>query len=214
MKYWLFSLLFLPLCLFAKNREVWNTDTLYIHLTKRILFRGQTEFRYGKEHAKLYYKHFQGSLILIRSQHTLIAPGYRQAYHRVGGGWAREYYPFIDLTFQTSSKANWFILNRSRLVYRIQDEKLGGHNLWLYRNLLECITPLRLTSHGIAPYLSNEIFWEESHGIDENRLILGIRMPYRRRTQLDLYYLLRLQFHKRRERSHENILAVHFSLHF
>ena len=211
---WILLLLF-PLSLFASldgpgDLQLWNTDSINIHLTRRTLLQGQTEFRYGKDSSKLYYKHYQGLVTFIRSTHVLIAPGYRQVYWRTSKKWEKEYNPMLDITLQTKTRSRWFIADRSRIVYRILD----GHDHWLYRNRLEILTPWRFTRRGIGPYFSEEFFWEESRGINQNRLIFGLRIPYHERTQLDLYYLYRAFKNAHKDWINQNIIGVHFSLHF
>lgn len=209
----------LPLSLFAKlntagDFQIWNTDTVNIRLNRSMTLIGQTEFRYGRDSSKLYYKHYQGELCFIRSPHTLITPSYRHIYRRQKGAWETEYNPMIDITFQTKTKSRWFISNRCRTVYRILEKQSGKHNRWLYRNRLEFLTPLRLTRRGIGPYFSDEFFWEETQGINQNRLIFGLRIPYHERTQLDLYYMLRSLKNADKHWINQNVFGIHFSLHF
>lgn len=212
---WLFFFLF-PLTLFASldgpgDFQIWNTDTVNIHVSRRTLLQGQTEFRYGRDSSKLYYKHYQGLLVFIRSPNVLVAPGYRQTYFRTSKKWLEEYNPMLDLILQAKTKSRWFISNRARTVYRIFEE---GHDRWLYRNRLEILSPWRISRYGMAPFFSEEFFWEESRGINQNRLIFGLRIPYHERTQLDLYYVYRTFKNAHKDWINQNILGIHFSLHF
>jgi hypothetical protein len=214
MKFFFLFLLF-PLSLFAHlngsgDFQIWNTDTINIRSSKRMILTGQTEFRYGRDGSKLYYKHYQGEITFIRSPHTLITPGYRQVYHRRHGDWVKEYQPRCAITFQVQTKSKWLISDRNLILYRIQE----GHNRWVYRNRLEFLTPIRITRKGMGPFFSNEFFWAETQGINQNRLIFGLRIPYHQRTQLDLYYMLRSLKNHNKDWIQQNILGLHFALFF
>lgn len=215
---WLLLLL-LPCALFARlnsngDFQIWNSDGLNIPLSKKIHFSGNAEFRYGDDRKKLYYKHYQGGFRLYRSSHVLFYFAYRHIYHRVRGKWIAEYDPLFDLTFQAGNRRGLFLSNRNRIQYRILGEKLGGKNRWLYRNRSEYVLPYRLTKRNIAPFLAYEFFWQEARGIDQNRLEVGLKIPYHQRTQLNLSYMMR--FHKDHQKKwiQHNIVRVDFSLHF
>lgn len=215
---WIFFFI-LPCALFGRlnkagDFQVWNSDGLNIPLSKKIHFSGNAEFRYGDHRKKLYYKHYQGGFLFARSPHTLFYIAYRHIYNRVRGKWVAEYDPILDLTFQVGNRRGLFISNRSRLQYRVLGEKLGGKNRWVYRNRLEFTPPYRLSKRNIAPFLADEFFWQETRGIDQNRLQAGLTIPYHQRTQLNLSYLLRSIKNLEKKWIHQNIVRVDFSLHF
>ena len=215
MKTLLFFLLPLPLFAHFYSRgdfQVWNTDTLNAHLSPHILFVGETEFRYGSKGRKIFYKHYQAGLTFTRSPHLLITPMYRQTCHRIEKKWKRLHEPLLDITLNAHSQSGWLISDRNRIQYGMHPQKQTQR--FLYCNRLEILTPLRLMSSGIAPFISNEIFWKKTEGLNQNRLILGVRIPYHSRTQLDLYYMKHSLKLPSKKWIHQNVLGVHFSLLF
>lgn len=205
---WLLFLLF-PFSLFA-DFQIWNVDGLNISLSRNFHLTGETEFRYGQHKTQLHYKRYQGGLLFFRSPHTLFHLGYRQVYHRLNKKWEREYSPLFDLTFQVANRRGLHISDRNRLQYRIFSH---FPNRWLYRNRLEFVLPFRLFKT-YAPFLADELFWQEARGINENRLEGGLKIPYRQRTQLKLSYVYRLLKNAQKDWTHQNVLWIHFSLHF
>ena len=209
----------LPLPLFAHfyskgDFQVWNTDTLNAHFSQNILFVGETEFRYGSKGHKIFYKHYQAGLSFTRSPYFLITPIYRMACHRTNKKWKTLHEPILDITMQINHQSGWLISNRNRIQYGMYTKKEPSPQRWLYRNRLEILTPIRLMSKGIAPFISNEIFWRKAQGLDQNRLIVGLRIPYHTRTQLDLYYMKCSFKLPPKKWTHQNVLGLHFSLHF
>jgi hypothetical protein len=214
-----YYLLLLPIFAFGGLNEdgdfqIWNKDTLNIRAGKKTLLKGDTEFRYGRNRNKLYYKHYEGTVVFIRSPFTLIETGYRQIFFKVDGKWQKIYSPLFDLTLQTQTKARWVFKNRNRFQYLISKRVFNGKNRWLYSNKLEVISSMRLTHRKVAPFISNEFFWQETKGISENRFEVGFLIPYHQKTQLNLSYLSRNLKDQSKKWIHHNIIKVHFSLHF
>ncbi|MCB1106906.1 MAG: DUF2490 domain-containing protein [Chlamydiia bacterium] len=215
----LFPFFLFPFFLFGALNEngdfqVWNTDTLHVKMGRQTTLKGQTEFRYGRDGSKLYYKHYQGGVLFTCSPRTLLEFAYRHTYLRKDHKWGVVYNPLVDLTFQTQSRRGFYIGDRSRLQYLIFDKHLGHKGRWLYRNRLEIIPAVRLTRRKIAPFIADEIFWHEGRGIMENRAEIGLKIPYHQRTQLNLSYLYRNLKNLDKTWIHHNVLWVHFSLHF
>lgn len=208
-----------PFALFASlngngDFQIWNTDSINLPISRKAHLTGSAEFRYGDNRSKLYYKHYQGGFLFIRSPHTNFHFGYRHIYNRVQNKWVAEYDLLFDLTFQVATRRGLLLSNRNRIQYRILSEKQGGHNLWLYRNRLEFIPPYRVTRRQIALFFANEFFWQERNGISQNRLQAGLKIPYHQRTHLNLSYMLRSLKNSQKKWVHHNILCLHFSLHF
>lgn len=215
---WFFLFLF-PFSLFASlnsnnDFQIWNVDSMHMKLTRSTQFNGAAEFRYGNNRKKLYYKHYQGGISFCRSPHTLLQGAYRHVFHRLHGKWEKEPHPFVELTFQTASRRGLYLGNRNRIAYRFLNDALGGHNRWLYRNRSEFIPPIRLSKRSIAPFVSYELFWQETRGIDQQRIEGGFKIPYHQRTQLKLSYVLRFLKDSQKDWIHQNVIWIHFSLHF
>ncbi|MCP5506090.1 MAG: DUF2490 domain-containing protein [Chlamydiales bacterium] len=215
---WLLFLLF-PFSLFAKlngnhDFQVWNTDSIHIRVSRKMQLKGETEFWYGDDRKKLFYKHYQGGILYHHSPYTTMQLAYRQAYNRVNHKWQREPHPFGEITFQVGNRRGLYLGNRNRLEYRILNRAQGGHNRWRYRNRSELIPPLRFSRRNIAPFFAYEWFWQEAHGVDQQRVEGGFKIPYHQRTELKLSYVLRLLKNAKKDWIHQNVLWIHFSLHF
>ena len=209
--FFIFTLILLSITYAYSDFQIWNADSVNIRFSNRTVFEISSEFRYRQTATKLYYKHYQGRLTFIRSPNFLITPGYRQLYLRQVNHWIKEYHPMLDLTLQVQGQNSWAISNRSRIVYRIFEKRPG---LWRFRNRLEVICPIQLTEYGIKPYFADEFFWDESHGINQNRLAIGLKIPYHERTQLDLFYMLQALKNSLNSWKQQKIIGIYFSLYF
>ena len=195
--------------------QVWNTDSIRLQLSRKAYMTGQTEFRYGRDGTKIYYKHYQGGLLYVYSPQAVFEVAYRHIFLRNNNHWRKIYSPLADMTLQVQSRRGFYLGDRSRIQYLIFDKHLGGKHRWLYRNRLEIIPALRISKRKIAPYFAEEFFWMESRGISENRLEFGLKIPYHQRTQLSLSYMYRnFKLFITNKWVQHNVTWVHFSLHF
>jgi len=206
----LFFFIMFPRQSISKERQIWHTDTISIPFGNSTTLIGQTELRY-KKNLKTLYKHYQGQLNL-HIPYIDVACGYRHIYCRKNQGWVVKYHSLLDITFQFNL-LQCSISNRFRIIYRISKTKLHKWDRYSYSNLLELIMPIHFMGHNIKPYISDELFLKKQI-INQNRGILGLRMTYHTRTQLDLYYMLRLFKISHNTWGKQIIYGISFSLRF
>lgn len=212
-------ILLFPLTLFgylngSGDFQIWNSNRVDYRISRRVMLTGETEFRYGRNGSKLYYKHYQGGIHWTLSPLMTSQIAYRETFIRSNKKWGKERNPLFDLTLQARSKTGWAISDRNRVQYRIRSKRLGGKKSWVYRNRLEITLPARFTRYRMAPFITDEIFWEESRGISQNRLEGGVFIPYHQRAVLRLAYIYRLLKNKNSDYVNHNVLWAQFSLHF
>jgi len=211
-KFFFLLFLFSTQLFFANNFEVWNRESLQLPMGGRLNLTGASEFRYRKK--ELYFKYYEGGVAWNCSPSMQLHTAYRHSYHKISGKWAVESNPIFDLTFKGGRGSSWSISDRNRVQYRIMGKSLGGKNLWLYRNRLELSFPQKARKRGAIPFIADEFFWQQSSGINQNRLEVGLHIPYRQKTRLDLYYMKQHLKNPQKVWSNRNVLWVSFALIF
>jgi len=201
--------------LFEKARvwQFWNTDTVYIHLHQNLTLVGELELHYNKKGSAFHYKHYQGGFCFSPSPHISIMPSYRYTLQGEKGSRNTERCPLLDVTLHTQVEAWWQLSNRCRLLrHRSPSKQREQRKEWLYSNRLKLLSCL---SHsGTSLYCSEEFFWERAQGLNENRLIVGVNIPYHTYVRLDLYYMLRSLRTLGKHWENQNVYGIHFSLYF
>lgn len=181
-----------------------------MQLTRQTSLKFEMEYRYGDHAKKLFYKHYEGEILTSTRPYLMWGLGYRQVYHRTVKHWKEEYYPFGDMIFHFTRR-RWTFMNRSRLVYRILP---SHHNRWLYRNRTTLITPWIWTRFRWTPYIADEFFWLEGHGVHQNRILAGFLFPFHKKIQGDLFYQRRALKTRDKEWIHQNMVGIYLSFFF
>lgn len=215
--HYLFLLLLLPFSLWAKlndngDFQVWNTDTLQFPIGKKTHFLGQTEFHYGRGGSKLYYKHYQAGFRYFCSPIMSMDLAYRQISTLFNKKWANTYSPLFNILIQGQTPRGWTIGNRNQVQYLIYQKRWHRHNRWLYRNRTEIVLPVRIGRSKTAPFIADEFFWEETRGISQNRLGIGLKLPYHQRTVLDLSYMLQSVKNAEKKWDQHHVIWAYFSI--
>ena len=107
MRIFVFSLLFIPFALFGRvnqdgDYQVWFYQSVEKEFREAFFTRFQTEFRFGDDVSKLYFKYGQIDLVFRPTRWFHIGPGYRHAYTRLldpSMDWKGIYSPFLDVIF-------------------------------------------------------------------------------------------------------------------
>jgi len=188
----LFLLLFLPLTLFAAvnsngDRQIWNRDGLTIRLSPKSAFYGELEFRYGDDASKLYYKHVHTQLDWSFNPWITLSPGVRRVWYLVDNKWKHETDPLVilNLTFLKSSR--FVIDDRNWVQFRNLPSSLGGKTRTLYRNRFRLLFPLGR----LSPYVFDELFYQETRGVFENRATIGTFLRRTERAFFDFFFTYR-----------------------
>jgi len=190
----LFSLVF-PLIAFASingkaDYQFWQRTFFKKKMVNDWTLVLVEECRMGDNASKFYYTYLQANLSYAPVTWFSIAPGYRQIYKRSplsSNHFRPEYNPLIDIYFQTPI-GSWNFLNRNRIQYLI----FGSNpSHWLYRNLVRFASPWKFTSFEARPYIEDEVFWRQSHGINENRTVIGVAETLAEYATIDLFYIAR-----------------------
>jgi hypothetical protein len=211
MKASIFALFFLPLTLFSQvngdgDFQIWNVDGMTLRLSPKSNFYGDVELRYGDHATKLYYKHIHFELNWHLNRFITLAPGFRFVYLRMNDKWERENDPLLKLTLALCNSPKLMITNRSWVQYRNLPKPLGGTHRFLYRNRLQCLLPP--TQKHLRPYLSEEVFWQESRGVFENRITAGLLIPRHQRAFFDFSYTYRSLKNHENPWVHNNVFGA------
>ncbi|WP_194848073.1 DUF2490 domain-containing protein [Candidatus Neptunochlamydia vexilliferae] len=214
-----FILTFLPCLLFGAinspgDFQVWNSDKISIEVANNIYLSGEAEFRFGNDAKSLYYKHFQTGFTFIRSKHVVVQTIYRQTYLRINKKWRVQYNPYVDLILKTKLPKGWIISDRNRIFARFLGKTFPKHLLWIYRNRVEVIPPLRFGPNDASFYIANEIFWQQTRSLDQNRAEAGFHIPFREKINFHLSYMLRSLKRLDNHWVHHNVVRIRFNLKF
>lgn len=107
--------------------------------------------------------------------------------------WRYENRPTLDLLFKHSYEG--FTLDwRNRYEYR---DKEGADREWMrFRNRLRLRTPWKWTDWKISPYVSEELYYEDRHGLakdkrlNQMRSLVGLSMKPAEHVTISVFYLL------------------------
>lgn len=204
----LIFLFFLPLILKA---EVNQNHDFQLWLSQRWRFPIIGEYdgeiaieeRIGNDAKELFFYYVQGQFFIPLNKYFVLGPAYRQSFTNLNEDhlWRPIYHPFIDLFFEITKKG-FKLQERSRINYLMPE---FAPSAWEWREFVQIETPWHIGKAII--YVSNEFFVRERMGLNQNRLISGLLLPFNQRVQANLYYLLRFQLHEDGWR-HHNILGI------
>jgi uncharacterized protein DUF2490 len=92
----------------------------------------------------------------------------------------------IEATPRYIPGAGFLLTDRNRIEFRW----VNGNYDARYRNKLVIDRRLKLYNFSFTPYASGELFYDRNHhSWNENQYAFGVRLPYRKRLMLDVYYL-------------------------
>lgn len=193
MKKWVFFYLLLPFPIFTMlnddgDFQIWNTNGIDIRLSPKSSFYGDMQFRYGDDASKLYYKRIHAELSWNLNRSVILAPAIRFIWLRMQDSWIKENAPLVKLTLFLLNSRQIEISHRSWIQYSSLPNESTRKRRFLYRTRLQFLFPWRMGHYQISPYVSDEIFWQEAHGVFENRLIIGLLIPRNQRAFFDLLY--------------------------
>jgi|GEM_PF-7128899 len=194
----------------VQSWQFWDTNSVHVHLHQNLALIGELELHYSKKGGAFHYKHYQGGLLFAPSPYVSITTSCRYTLQGEKSPLDTECYPLVDITLQTQAESWWQLSNRCRLLHRRSPEKQQKE--WLYSNCLKLLSCL--SDCGTNFYCSEEFFWGRSRGFNENRLIIGIDIPYHTCIRLDFYYMFRSLIALSKRWDSQSIYGVHFSLYF
>ena len=154
-----------------KDWQYWNVNAVAGPLTENIHFNLTQYLFFGDDISELYYSITHPSVHFKITDWYTIAPGLWHIYEKKGDKWYNEERPMLDNLFGFML-ADWIIVNRARISYRIRDNL---NDVWRFRYLTKLIAPLEWTPWNICPFIADEIFFEENQrGLYANRLYVGL----------------------------------------
>lgn len=165
-----------------QNNDVqfWFTDSFVKPVHPRCTFYLSNEWRIGDNVSKLFYVYVQGTSKIALTEKIDFAPGFRQAWNLQLNKFRLEYEPLVEVYFHSKN----FIQFRSRMSYVIREAR---NNIWQYRGRIR----VQFADWRYRPFFSNEVFVMTHDGFNQNRSVVGINVPLFKRTNTDLYYMLR-----------------------
>jgi hypothetical protein len=166
--------------------QFWSLGGMQANLSESWQARLEQQFRLGDNMEELYYR-YTGFGVTWRTTHWFhFGCDYAQIYEKRQGDWKEENRPHLNGTFKGSWREFGFE-NRHKIERRIRQ---GRENIWMYRNRLLSLIPLKLTRWKIRPYLADEIFLILDEGkLYRNRLTGGFKGQIIENLRIDIYYL-------------------------
>ena len=167
--------------------QYWNREGIEAKLAENWKIAIYEEFRFGDNASSFYYNHTDIGLGYLLDEHFEFSVNYRQVFRRGNNNWNPEYKPHIN----GAIKAKWYgfsFKNRSRFVYIMKD---NSNNVWRCRNEISAAFPFKVSSFDIAPYLTDEIFYDFGNkgGFDENWALIGLKIGFLENLKGDIYYM-------------------------
>jgi Protein of unknown function (DUF2490) len=213
-----FLFLLCPLSAFAtlngnNDFQIWNKDTLELRLMEQGDFYGEFDCRFGDDASKLYYKHVHLQFLYRYNSFFTIGPGYRWIYTLTNGKFALTTSPLLDLIFSLS-RNGWRLDARNRLQLLDPSKHAEGDRRWLFREKLYFFTPWKWTSWHLNPYVTEELFFEQTKGFSQNRFYVGLALRPHRMVGGALFVMLRNLKNASHHWTHQYVLGMNFSLYF
>ncbi|GAB4185832.1 MAG: hypothetical protein Tsb0015_03120 [Simkaniaceae bacterium] len=169
-----------------------------------------SEWRFLNDAKKLSYIHEQLSLIYSPFPWIKIIPSYRQVWEKnIHSKWHPSYNPLIDITFLGHRK-NLEISDRNRIQYSISS---NNPNIIIYRNLIKISYIMKKRNFTFIPYISDEFFFPENRGYNQNRLSTGLIIKFLDLLSCDLLYRRRFFKLSNENWIQQNILGIFFTLY-
>jgi hypothetical protein len=211
---WLFPLLliFSPLNAYVNQNgdfQIWIHDSITARFNPHTGVYASQEFRFGNDASEFYHQFSQIMFAYYASPSFHIAPGYKQIYHRIedSSKWIAVSIPEVEVKF-TLRNQYWQFENRNRIEYAISLE-----NRWVLRCLFNLDTPFYYKTKSLKFFVSDEFFWVESRGIDQNRLKLGFKFQVGRQIMISTSYMLR-NLKRHHDWTYQNVLHLSADFYF
>jgi len=199
----------LPLCAYINQNndvQLWTSAYYEQKLSDRVFLELANQYRIGNDMSELYFTYLQGIVSFKPTEGVLVAPGYRQTWQRTATQpWSLSYEPFVE-TILRKERGGARIELRNRVIYFMREV---GANSWLWRGRLRW---MRLEGR-VRSYVSNEVFIDSRTGVEQDRIALGMFVPFIRHLRGDFYYMLR--FRKQDNHwAHQHIVGLGLDLNF
>lgn len=185
--------------------QTWIFESMNKKVSKKDTFYLESEVRFGDDSGQLYLTYIQALLKHEFTPYLSVAPGYRQLWARTAAfsDFRPTFNPFIDIILKQETPL-LILYDRSRIQYIIFEHL---KNALLYRNRLYVTTVKDFGKMKAKPFVSDEIFFLERLGYQENRLNIGLSWPIEEMSA-NISYMLRYRKDLAREWSHQNILYL------
>lgn len=172
------------------DNQVWLTSSFYLDkYYDWFALYGKAEFRFGDDASSLYVKIGELMLNFMPTKWLTISPGYRNFVTRLSySHWKTVPTPMLDIFFHWAAKDNITLNQRNRFQYNLLPE---SRDVFLYRNRFQIIFNGKLFGKTIKPFISEEMFFLQYRGFDQNRFILGLKIPLSKHFDVTPSYQLR-----------------------
>ena len=166
--------------------QFWSLGGMQVNLSESWKAGLEQQFRLGDNMVKLYYRYTDFGIAWRATPWFILGCDYAQIYEKREGDWKEENRPHLNGTFKWSWREFGFE-DRHRIERRIRE---GRENIWMYRNNLSSMIPLKWTRWEIRPYVADEIFFILDEGeLYRNRLTAGFKGQLVHYLWVDIYYL-------------------------
>jgi hypothetical protein len=166
--------------------QFWSSASVQVNLSESWRAGLEQQFRLGGNMGEFYFRYTDFGVTWRATPWFVLGCDYAQIYEKREDDWKEENRPHINGTLKWSCREFGFE-DRHGIERRIRE---GRENIWMYRNKLSSLIPLKWTRWEIRPYLADEIFFilDESE-LFRNRLTSGFKGQIVRYLRIDIYYL-------------------------
>lgn len=169
--------------------QTWWFNSYHKSVKDKSTFYLEWEVRFGDNSSKLYLGYAQALYKHDFTSHISIAPGYRQQWAKPSSLrlFRPTYNPFIDVIFKFEPP-HLIVYDRSRIQYIISEDR---KNLFLYRNRIYVTTKKFFGPLKGQPFISEEVFFVEDIGFEQNRLNFGLSWVLDDDINPKIFYMVR-----------------------
>ncbi len=191
------------------DNQVWPEIDLDIGITKRVTFNMFTYLREGHDFSYPVNDELGVGFTYKFNDHFSLTPLYRGFINQTPGQKrVTEHFFTLDGMVRASAKTLNFA-DRNRLELGSSNDRFAS----FYRNRLEINRPVKVSDHGVTPYVQQEFFYN----LRENRIVrdeftAGLRVPVHQNVTVSGYYLR--QFNFSRGATDANVIGAALSFSF
>lgn len=189
--------------------QVWLHDGVSAHFNSHYGVDISQEFRFGNDCTEFYQQYSQIFLVYYGSPSFQIAPGFKQLYSKgEGKAWYSFSIPELDIKMILQNKF-WRFEHRERISYAFSAFK----GTWIFRPFFNLDTPFYYKNRALKLFLSEEFFWTQGQGINQNRFKVGFKLPGGKHVLFSLAYLIR-NLKERHDWTYQNVLDLSVDFNF
>lgn len=193
-----------------RDWEHWTQGNISIPINKLVRFVVIPEWRFKNDMNNMYQFKLETGTSFKINEHIDITPYYVYQDKKVGNIWDRSDLMYMDGTLKLPLKSLFDIKLSNRLRYQYDFDKVKT----TIRNLLKISKGFKVGKQEIAPYVSEEPFYDcKSNRVVEHRSTVGLSYSFSKDISVALGYMLNSKRGKSKW-TYANVLVSNLNIKF